>query len=128
MLKKNAQYEDNFNYEDIKLDIPIDNNNKDNKMISAYDNNIIGLNNLGNTFYINSGLQIILHLKIFVNNLYKEKRSLKNQVSNSLLQLIDNISNYMNNGINEEDDISISPYEFKNIFAKKHSLFNINEQ
>ena len=73
-------------------------------------------------------LEILLHLKIFVNNSYKETRSLKNQVSYSLIQLIDNISNYMNNGINEEDDISISPYEFKNIFAKKHSLFNNNEQ
>ena len=127
-VKKNDQFENNFNYEDIKLDIPIDKNNKDNKMISVYDNNIIGLKNLGNTCYINSGLQIILHLKIFVNNLYKESRLLKNQVSNSLIQIIDNISNYIDNGIKEDDDISISPYEFKNIFAKNHPLFNNNEQ
>ena len=127
-VKKNVQYDDIFNYEDIKLDILIDKINKDNKMTSVYDNIIIGLNNLGNTCYINCSLQIILHLKIFVNNLYKESKLLNNEVSNSLIQTIDNISIYMNNEIKEDNDISISPYEFKNIFAKKHSLFNNNEQ
>ena len=28
----------------------------------------------------------------------------------------------------EEKDISLSPYEFKYIFAKNHSLFNNNQQ
>ena len=34
----------------------------------------------------------------------------------------------MNNENKEEKDISLSPYEFKYIFAKNHSLFNNNEQ
>ena len=34
----------------------------------------------------------------------------------------------MNNENKEEKDISLSPYEFKYIFAKNHSLFNNNQQ
>ena len=34
----------------------------------------------------------------------------------------------MNNKKLDDNGISISSYEYKNIFSKKHSLFNNNEQ
>ena len=49
-------------------------------------------------------------------------------MSKSLIQILDNISKNMNNENKEDIDISLSPYEFKYIFAKIHSLFNNNEQ
>ena len=69
----------------------MDKNKNYNKITKVYDNIIIGLNILGNICYINSGFQIILHLKIFVNNLYKESKLLNSEMSKSLIQILDNI-------------------------------------
>ena len=50
-----------------------------------YDNKFIGFNNLGNTCYLNCGLQIIFHLKNFVNNIFNINDFHNKPLTHSLL-------------------------------------------
>ena len=45
-----------------------------------------------------------------------------------MLNLLDGISEFMNNKKIYDTELCIIPYEYKNIFSKKHNLFNNNEQ
>ena len=93
-----------------------------------YDNKIIGFNNLGNTCYLNSGLQILFHLKIFMLNLINIKDFQNKPITRSLLLLIEQIKNIMSFSNLDYSMLSISPYEFKSNFEYKHSLFNNGDQ
>lgn len=79
--------------------------------------NIIGLQNIGNSCYLNSALQFILNCKvlnkIIVNNIFD---------SNILGEYKDFLSDYNTNTNN------ISPIIIKKIVASKNSKFNNNRQ
>lgn len=96
--------------------------------IEIYDNKFIGFNNLGNTCYLNSGLQILFHLKNFIINLSNIKDFQNKQITRSLVLLIEQIKNIMNFSNLDFSMQAISPYEFKRCFEYKHSLFNNDDQ
>ena len=93
-----------------------------------YDNKFIGFNNLNNTCYLNSGLQILFHLKNFVNNLFNIKDLNNKQLTNSLILLIDQIKNIISLSKSDYSNLSISPSDFKSKFENKHSLFSNDDQ
>ena len=92
------------------------------------DNKFIGFNNIGNSCYLNSGLQILIHLKNFVNYLFNIKDFHNKQLTYSLILLIDQIKNIISISKSDYSNLSISPSDFKSKFENKHSLFNNNDQ
>ena len=93
-----------------------------------YDNKFIGFNNIGNSCYLNSGIQILFHLKNFVNNLFNIKDLNNKQLTNSLILLIDQIKNIISLSKSDYSNLSISPSDFKSKFENKHSLFSNDDQ
>ena len=82
----------------------------------------VGLRNLGNTCYINSPLQVLIHCKLFIQS-FLDKYSLINKfttpISYQFYLICISMSEKMNNGL-PQTDIS----NFKEVFGKKHPIFN----
>ena len=76
-----------------------------------------GLLNLGNTCYMNTSIQILLHCQIFINKLTNDPEK---PITNSLY----NLFNLMTNDSYDK----INPIEFKLIFEKKHSDYKGKSQ
>ena len=80
----------------------------------------IGLQNLGNTCYMNTTLQILIHTPNFINRFLNEKNiDKKCLVSKVFYELISQIL---------KSKKFVSPIDFKNLFSKKHFQFKGNEQ
>ncbi len=82
----------------------------------------VGLRNLGNTCYINSPLQVLIHCKLFIQS-FLDKYSLINKfttpISYEFYLICISMSEKMKNGL-PHTDIS----NFKEVFGKKHPIFN----
>ena len=78
----------------------------------------IGLNNLGETCYLNSSIQILIHIKIFIEELISNVNPF---IKNLIYHLIEISSCLIRIGNNENENYishSYSPINFKNEFAK----------
>lgn len=100
----------------------------------------VGLHNLGNTCYMNSVIQMLVHSKVIRNYL------MNNEFINSILENITKINNITNDEINKRcretitlqlsklcsaiwnNTNNIAPLEFKHIVGLKNEMFAGNEQ
>ena len=78
---------------------------------------LIGLKNIGNSCYMNTSIQILLHCQKFINKLNNDKNK---PITNSLYNLFQLLLNDENNKIN--------PNLFKKEFEKKHLDYKGNNQ
>ena len=77
-------------------------------------NNFIGLNNLTNTCYMNSILQILLHNEKFICNILIFDKSSNKNITNLFYNLINEIINLINlDGNNLDNDKVLAPINFK---------------
>ena len=97
-----------------------------NKKISQETKNIIetkiGLTNLGNTCYMNTCLQTLIHSGPFIEKLIKNKDSIPNSsISKEFYKICQSFEN--SSSTTSKYSNSFKPIDFKNAFAKKHSEF-----
>ena len=95
-----------------------------NKKISQETKNIIeskiGLKNIGNTCYMNTCLQTLIHSGPFIEKLIKNKDLIPNfSISEKFYDICKSFQNFTPSRWNN----SLNPKEFKDAFAKKHSEF-----
>jgi ubiquitin C-terminal hydrolase len=77
-------------------------------------NNFKGFNNIGNTCYLNSGLQLVINNKDLCNIIIKNSN--KNKILN-------NIAGFINDYYNNNDNISLTPNYIKNIVSLNNKEF-----
>ena len=88
------------------------------KEIPLIDQQLKGFNNIGNTCYLNSGLQLIIQNKDICNIIYQNKDN-----SNILKKLTQFINDYYTSNLN-----SITPNYIKQLINNKNSIFHGNTQ
>lgn len=79
-------------------------------------NSKVGLSNLGNTCFMNTCLQNLIHSKDFIERLYSKSEMLsrKTVISNCFYDLCEEM---------KKSKYSFSPSDFKSEFGRKHSFF-----
>ena len=85
--------------------------------MNTLSNNYKGFQNLGNTCYLNSGLQLILNNKELCYSILQLSQNTSDQI---LLTLIQFISDYYNNNTN----ITLNPHFIKELVASKNNEFS----
>lgn len=89
----------------------------------------MGLNNLGNTCYMNSALQILIHNKKFINAIVNYNNPFMQNITNKFIDLCMSI---FNKEIRESKDqyyiMSFSPKIFHETFLEKHPYFKTEQQ
>ena len=92
-------------------------------------NSKLGLTNLGQTCYMNSSLQILIHNEIFLNQISLIKiNPFMNEILNEFLEILFAILNYKYNEDNNYLINSYSPIKFKNYFIENHQNFKEGQQ
>ena len=92
--------------------------NSCNSEISFVVNSLIGLKNLGNTCYINSSLQILLHIPEFTLLMVKNK-----DYDNCHIYYINKIINLLINSYKNSFQYYIDPSDFVRFFKRNHKRF-----
>ena len=113
-LQKNIIKNLSINEYQISLKKNINNNNDKFLVI----NSLIGLQNLGNTCYINSSLQILLHIPEFVELMLEN-----NDYENNHIYYINQIINLYINNYKNNFKSYVNPSLFVQYFKKNHSNF-----
>ena len=93
------------------------NDNSNEKILNSIITSKVGLNNLGNTCYMNTSLQCLIHSEDFIRRLLNNSSEIR--ISTLITQKFFNLCKDMSSFSK-----SISPYEFKNNFGSKHRIFN----
>lgn len=92
------------------------------RMIS---HNIIGLDNLGNTCYMNTCLQNIIHCDPFIQRLIKSKDQIDQIHKQTITKCFYNLCFDI---INSKGKISVAPIDFKTAFSRAHFEFRGYDQ
>lgn len=90
------------------------------KLIST---KIFGLKNLGNTCFLNSSLQIIIHSPIFIEKFLEDISKIKPNDNSMAYEFFNFIMN-----IAYKDQKSFSPHKFISRFTKKSDMFSLGQQ
>ena len=130
-INSNNNQNNNFTNDDIRnniINIGINNINKNynnyiNLITSKIISSLVGLDNIGNTCFLNVCLQNLIHCKRFIISLFQTKLTLSKskEITYAFLNLCFSV-------INVENFNSISPKNFYKIFTKKHKNFLNYEQ
>ena len=109
--ENNNKKEDNIIFDDLKYE----------EKIIFIINSKIGLQNLGNSCYMNTCLQIIIHTPNFINRFYQNLNKIDylTPISKYFYELVEQFNLNKN---------SLSPKQFFKIFCKRHSNFSGKKQ
>ena len=78
--------------------------------------NLVGLSNLGNTCYMNSCIQILLHIKTLVDNIINNINDKTRIITNALYDLYQSM-------FLEIDYNYISPFNFRHFLVNSHTIY-----
>ena len=94
------------------------------KDIQALSTSKKGLNNLGKTCYMNCSIQILIHIKLFIEELVKYINPLIKNLTYIIIELSNTFINIENNSKENYISQSYSPINFKNTFINLHSQYS----
>ena len=109
--QKNKKKEDNIIFDDLKYE----------EKIIFIINSKMGLQNLGNSCYMNTCLQIIIHTPNFINRFYQNLNKIDylTPISKNFYELVEQFNLNKN---------SLSPKKFFETFCKRHKNFSGKKQ
>ena len=87
----------------------------------------MGLINLGETCYMNSSIQILIHIKLFIEELVNYFNPFIKNLTYNLLELTSSLINIEKNDKENYISQSFSPINFKNTFVNLHSQFSTGQ-
>ena len=122
-----AEYYDYKDSNETKENILNNNSNKE-QLVNIIITSTLGFKNLGDTCYMNSAIQILIHLKKLLQKLLNSASQSKDNLTNALIDLICDIYDLIikseNNPLIKNSILYYSPINFKMIFTNKNPIYH----